>query len=96
MEFIKDPRLYPKNIHYYKALSKIISEYGNCLNVRCRSCPFASEWPVIGCLIGEYLKPYGNAHSDNKIYYSAMLLSLYTEAEVLTMLIQGELNGTNA
>jgi hypothetical protein len=92
---MRNPKTFPKNIHYYKSLTTIIKEGGNCITVRCRNCPFSINYGE-DCFIGKYFKPYNDAHLDNKLYYSAILLSLYTEAEVLTMLIQGEFNGTNA
>ena len=97
MDIIKDPRSYEKNINYYRSLITIINKDGDCVTTRCRNCPFLIEdYSIRSCLISHYFNPYNNKiHIDNKIYYSAMLLSLYTDAERLTYLIQGEFNGTN-
>jgi hypothetical protein len=96
MDVIKDPRSYERNKKNYNTLVHILKDNGNCMLVGCTQCLFSyNRYNIykgtttgLCCRILDNFNVSFNSYNHLKIYYIAMVLSLYTEAERLTYLIQ--------
>ena len=94
MDVIKDPRSYEKNKKYYNILVHMLNESGSCLIFDCRDCPFSFKKYLnvytdgLGCHMLDNFPVEFNSYSHCKMYYIARVISMYTEAEKLTYLIQ--------